>query len=122
MIAFKDDIFMSYLLFKLFDRGSQPALDATGGTRCGISTDWISELANTSQRPRQKSWDALAAVVFGQAHSSQYAVSNGVRLYGQALSELRYRLSNSEDWCSDTTLASMTAFYMYEVSHQAILV
>jgi hypothetical protein len=122
LTAFKDDIFISYLLFKLFERDSRYALNAATEPQCGIPTDWIPQLVKTTQRPRQKSWDALAAIVFGQAHNSHDVITSALRLYGQALSELRNKLSNPDDRSTDSTLASMTALYMYEVSHRVMVV
>lgn len=121
LTAFKDDIYISYLLFKLFERENRCPLNAAAAPQCGIPTDWIPELVKTTERPRQKSWDALAAIVFGQAHNSHDVITSALRLYGQALSELRNKLSKPDDQCTDSTLASMTALYMYEVSHRVII-
>jgi len=60
-----------------------------------LTADWVPELVNTPQKPRHKSWDALAAIVFGQAHNNDDVITNALRLYGQALSELRSQLSKS---------------------------
>lgn len=115
LTAFKDDIFTSYLLFKLFEGGEAYPLNPGKGPRCGITADWIPELLHTTHRPRQKSWDALAAVVYGQAHSIQQVRTDALKLYGQALLEFRTRLLNPDERFTDCTLASMTALYMHEV-------
>lgn len=121
LTAFKDDIFISYLFFKLFGRDNRHSWNAEAEADCGIPTDWIPELVQTSQRPRQKSWEALAAIFFGQAHNNHGVMISALKLYGQALSELRNKLSNPDDCGTDSTLASMTALYMYEVSHDLFL-
>jgi hypothetical protein len=118
LTAFKDDILISYLLFKLFERDNRYPSDTEAESQCGMPTDWIPELVNTPQRPRQKSWEALATVVFGQAHNDHGIMASALRLYGQALSEIRNKLSDANDRCADSTLASITALYMYEVSHE----
>ncbi len=110
LTAFKDNIFISYLFHKLFGQ-------ASGGysctpSQCGMPANW---LINTARNPRHKSWDALAALVFGQAHCNNNVKLNALALYGQALLELRERLSNPADRRSDSMVAIMTAFYMYEV-------
>jgi len=115
LTAFKDDIFISYLFSKLFE-GSNG-----GENRCGLPMDWIPELVKTPQKSRHKSWDALAAIVFGQAHKSYNVITNAFVLYGQALSELRDKLSNPDDRRTDSVLASMTALYVYEVSYKVII-
>lgn len=116
LTAFKDDIFISYLYSKLFETEYRYPSNAVGD-RCGLPADWILELANTFQKPRYKSWDALAAIVFGQAHQCNDVVTTALGLYGQALSELSRALSNANDRCTDSTLASMTALYKYDVSY-----
>ncbi|KFZ24795.1 hypothetical protein V502_00736 [Pseudogymnoascus sp. VKM F-4520 (FW-2644)] len=113
LMAFKDDIFISYLYSKLFEAEYRYPSNAVGD-RCGLPADWILELASTSQKPRYKSWDALAAIVFGQAHQCNDVITTALGLYGQALSELSLALSNSNERCTDSTLASMTALYKYE--------
>lgn len=84
--------------------------------RCGLPADWVSELKATSEKPRCKAWDALAAIVFGRAHRNNNVVMEAHRLYGQALPELRTSLSDLAERRADGTLASMTALYTYEVS------
>lgn len=118
LTAFKDDVFFSFLFLKVFGGDYGYSLDATWGSRCGLPKDWIPELLKTPQEGRHKSWDALATLFFGQAHNSSHVITNAHRLYGQALSELHSKLSDPNDWCSDSTLASITALYMYEVSHE----
>jgi Fungal Zn(2)-Cys(6) binuclear cluster domain len=120
LTAFKDDMFMSYLLSEFFEGKDRNPSYALGETRCGLPPDWIPELVKTPQKPRYKSWDALAAIVFGQAHNSCDAVTIALRLYGQALSELRDKLSSPDNSCTDSTLASITALYLCEVSHKDI--
>ncbi|KAJ5810375.1 uncharacterized protein N7503_002593, partial [Penicillium pulvis] len=114
LTAFRDDIFISYLFSKMFRGEYQHPLNATREIQCGLPTHWIPELVKTPQRPRQRSWDALAAIVFGQSHNSQDVMTHALKLYGQALSELRNKLSNPDDRCTESTLASMTALYIYE--------
>lgn len=121
LTAFKDDIFMSYLVPKLFGEYGHPS-NAAGEIRCGLPIDWICELVRTPEKPRYKSWDALAAVIFGQAHNSYEVIANALKLYGQALAELRNQLSNPYDRRTDSTLASITALYMYEVSNIVVIV
>jgi hypothetical protein len=113
LTPFKDDIFVSYLYSKLFKREGDE-------NRCGLSKGWVTELVETPQKPRYKSWDALAAIVFGQAHKSDEVIENAHVLYGHALSELRKKLSGSDDWRTDSILASMTALSIYEVSHHSL--
>ena len=114
LTAFKGDILISYLYSKLFEAEYRYPSTAVGD-RCGLPADWILELANTPQKPRYKSWDALAAIVFGQAHQCNDLIITALKLYGQALSELSYALSNTSDRVTDSTLASMTALYKYDV-------
>jgi hypothetical protein len=111
LTAFKDDIFTSYLYAKLFtqEEGDENC--------CGLPKGWVLELVKTPHRPHYKSWDALAAIVFGQAHKDHGVITDAILVYGQALSELREKLSNSDDWHTDSILASMTALSIYEVSH-----
>jgi hypothetical protein len=78
LTPFKDDIFISYLYSKLFKREGDE-------NRCGLPKGWVTELVETPQKPRYKSWDALAAIVFGQAHKSQGVIENAHVLYGHAL-------------------------------------
>jgi hypothetical protein len=119
LTAFKDDIFISYLLCRFFERDGPYLAHTTGqSSRCGLPADWIPELG--SEKPRYKSWDALATIVFGQAHQSYDVISLAFRLYGQALSELRSELSSSENRCTDSTLASITALYLYEVGYKFV--
>ena len=120
LTTFKDDIFTSYLLSKLFEGKYRCPSGATEETQCGLPADWVPELVNTPQKPRHKSWDALAAIVFGQAHNNDDVITNALSLYGQALSELRSQLSNPDNRHGDSTLASITALYMYEVSYRVI--
>lgn len=120
LTAFKDDIFISYLLCRFFE-GDGPYLAHTTteqSSRCGLPADWIPELAG--EKPRYKSWDALATIVFGQAHQSYDVIRLAFRLYGQALSELRSELSSFENRCTDSTLASITALYLYEVGYKFV--
>ncbi|KAF4415473.1 hypothetical protein FACUT_13377 [Fusarium acutatum] len=63
----------------------------------------------------QKSWVALAALVFGQAHNHRDATASAHELYGQALSAFRHGLSCSDDRFAEDRLASLTALYMYEM-------
>lgn len=112
LTAFKNEILISYLLSKLFEGYGRER-------RCGLPNIWASELVESTERPRHKSWDALAAIVFGQAHKRQDVITNGLELYGQALSELRNKLSDPDDRETESVLASMTALYMYEVSDKA---
>ncbi|KAF5002427.1 hypothetical protein FGRMN_439 [Fusarium graminum] len=63
----------------------------------------------------EKSWIALAALVFGQAHNHQDATASAHKLYGQALCAFRNGLSRSDDRFAEDGLVSVTAFYMYEM-------
>ncbi|KFY20334.1 hypothetical protein V491_03798 [Pseudogymnoascus sp. VKM F-3775] len=112
-VLISGDILISYLYSKLFEAEYRYPSTAVGD-RCGLPADWILELANTPQKPRYKSWDALAAIVFGQAHQCNDLIITALKLYGQALSELSYALSNTSDRVTDSTLASMTALYKYD--------
>ena len=109
LTAFKDEIFITYLCSKLYKREYRDSV------KCGLPTNWISELIETPQKPRYKSWDALAAIIFGQAHNSPGVITNAHGIYGEALSELRHELSNRVDRSTDSMLASITALYMCEV-------
>jgi hypothetical protein len=120
LTAFKDDLFMSYLFSKMFGREYGYSLDSAGETRCGFPADWISELVRTPQKPGQKSWDALAAIIFGQAHNDSFVITTAFTLYGQAPSELRIQLQDPDVRRTDSTLASITALYVYEVSQKRI--
>jgi hypothetical protein len=119
LTAFKDDIFISYLFFKFF-QGEHEYPFKNAGDTCVLPKEWIPELVKTSQQPHQKAWHALAAVTFGNAHNKSDVVKNSFKLYGQALSELRCKLSSPDAWRTDSTLASMTALYIYEVSHKSL--
>lgn len=112
LTAFKDEIFISYLFSKLFegDHGGK-------SHRCGLPNDWTLELVKTPQKPRHKSWDALAAILFGRAHKSHDVITKAIVLNGQALSELCDKLSNPDNWHDNSMLASITALYIYEVSY-----
>jgi len=112
LTAFKDNIFISYLFSKLFEG------ECVNSLNCGLPVDWIPELTMSPQKVRDKSWDALAAIVFGQAHNSHNLIIDSLRVYGQALSELRNKLSNPDNRYTDSTVASMTALYRYEVSQR----
>ncbi|KAH8589522.1 hypothetical protein B0O99DRAFT_636687 [Bisporella sp. PMI_857] len=114
LTAFKDDIFMSYLVSKLFGETRYP-WNAAEETRCGLPIAWITELVKTPQMLRYKSWDSLAAIIFGQAHKSANVITNARRLYGQALVEIRNQLSDPDDRRAESTLASITALSMYEI-------
>lgn len=123
LTAFKDDIFISYLLSKLFEGDDLYPLDDTRTAKCGsLPKEWTPELVANALKPRHKSWDALAAIVFGQAHKSRDVITDALKLYGHALSELREKLSDAKDRQTDSTLASMTALYMYEVRDKFIVV
>jgi hypothetical protein len=113
LTAFKEEIFISYLLDKMFEKQCYQ-LGTTSEIRYGLPADWIPELIATPQKQRSKSWDALAAIVFGQTHKNFDAIAHAYRLYGQALTELRSELS----YPTGSTLMSMTALYKYEVSYK----
>jgi hypothetical protein len=116
LTAFRDNIFISYLLSKLFEGNDRYPLSHTRVAKCGsLPTEWIPELVEKARTPRHKSWDALAAIVFGQAHKSRDVITDALRLYGHALPELREKLLDAKDRQTDSTLASVTALYMYEV-------
>jgi hypothetical protein len=116
LTAFKNDILISYLLFKLFEGEDRYSSTSIIAAKCGdLPTEWIPKFVQKPQKPRHKSWDALAAIVFGQAHKRDDMIGDGLGLYGQALTELRENLENPEELKLDSTLASMTALYMYEV-------
>ena len=105
LTAFKDDIFISHLVSKYFE----------GESPCGLPKEWTTELIKTSQYPRPKSWDALAAIVYGQAYKSHIVITYARGLYGQALLELCSQLSNPNNRYANSTMASITALYIYEV-------
>ncbi|KAH9207066.1 hypothetical protein DL95DRAFT_450493 [Leptodontidium sp. 2 PMI_412] len=96
LVAFKDNILMSFLAFKLLGR-SREGDDCQYSLQCGLPTIWLAKKPHENQH---KSWHTLAAIVFGQAHT---------------LSDIRSELSTAERHLSDETLASMTALYMYEI-------
>ena len=112
---FEDNIMISYLCFKLVGHGDSNSSTTASISQCAIPKQWVSELTTIAGRPRHKSWDALAAVVFGRAHNDQKVVCRALTTYGQALSELRGRLSNPDEWAADSMLAAITALYMHEV-------
>ncbi|KFA79343.1 hypothetical protein S40288_03536 [Stachybotrys chartarum IBT 40288] len=120
LTAVKDNVFMSYLLFKLFETSDRNPMIGGGETRCGVRPDWTVALVKIGGILSQKSWAALAALVFGQAHSSRDATISARELYGQALSEFRHRLSRSDDQSAKDGLASLTALYMYEIAKSII--
>jgi hypothetical protein len=115
LTAFKDDIFISFLVYKFFEAESPCPLYITEQSPCGLPIEWTHELVKTPQRPRPKSWDALAAIVFGQANKSYDVIKSALGLYWQALSELRVQLSDPRNRHSHSTLASITALYIYQV-------
>jgi len=116
LTAFKDDIFISFLVYKFFEAGRPSLLYAAEQSSCGLPIEWTHELVRTPQKPRPKSWDALAAFVFGQANRSSDVIKSALGLYCQALSELRVQLSHPRNQHSHSTLASVTALYIYQVS------
>lgn len=121
LTAFKDDIFISYLFFKFFQGEHEYPFKDAGGDTCVLPREWIPELEKTSQQTHQKAWHALAAVAFGNAHNKSDVVKYSFRLYGEALLELRCKLLSPDEWHTDSTLASMTALYIYEVSFPVIV-
>jgi len=114
LTAFKDDIFISHLVYRFFEGKHRHLMNAAAKSPCGLPIEWIAELVNTPQKPRLKSWDALAAVVYGQANKNYDIITSAVRIYGQALSELRFQLSDPHNRYVDSTLASITALYTYQ--------
>jgi hypothetical protein len=115
LTAFKDDMFISFLVHKFFEAGKPSPLSVTKHSSCGLPIEWTHELVSTPQKPRPKSWDALAAIVFGQANRSSDVIKSALGLYCQALSEVRVQLSHPRNQHSHSTLASVTALYIYQV-------
>ncbi|PVH74919.1 hypothetical protein DL98DRAFT_575375 [Cadophora sp. DSE1049] len=109
-IAFKDDIFMSFLASKLLGEGGVG--NSQHSPLCGLPTRW---LVRQRQADQNKAWSALAAIVFGQAHKSLDSTKNAYAMYGQALSNIRTEISVPGYLPSEDTLATMTALYMYEI-------
>ena len=118
LTAFREDIFMSYLSFKLFETSDRYLMLNGGDTQCGITQDWTPALVRTSTTGYQTSWVALAALVFGKAHNHRDATASAHELYGQALSACRHGLVRSDDRSAEDGLASLTALYMYEVGYR----
>lgn len=112
LTAFKDDISISFLVSKFFETEHPHFAERYS---CGLPIEWIYELIKTPQKPRLKSWDALATIVYGQANRSHDLIRSALGLYAQALSELRMQLSDPHIRQSHSVLASITALYMYQV-------
>lgn len=93
-------------------------LSTTAEIQCGLPANWIPQLVATPQKQRSRSWDTLAAIVFGQAHKNFNAITHAHRLYGQALAELPSELS----YPTGSTLMYMTALYKYEVRYKLVIV
>ena len=110
LTAFVDDIIMSFLLSKMFESEDRYS------SKCGLPTEWLPELVKAPQKPYYKSWQALAAIIYGKAHGSFNMINHAIQLYSQAVSDLRQKLPNLHRHSSDGALASVTALYMYEVS------
>jgi hypothetical protein len=121
LTAFKDDIFISFLVFKFFKLEHSTTLYTAKESSCGLPVDWTHYLINTPQKSRSKSWDALAAIVYGQAYQSYDVITSALQLYWQALSELRKLLSESRERHTHSTLASITALYIYQVGPKNML-
>lgn len=118
LTAFKDDIFISYLVSRYFGGENTSPFSVTTASPCGLPKEWTTELINTAQKPRHKSWNALAAIVFGKAHGNYEVITHAIGRYGQALLELRTQLSNPSKRYATSTVASITALYIYEVRLQ----
>jgi hypothetical protein len=106
-IAFSEEIFLSFLIEKLFDGRNQ--IDRSGW--------WIATShAITSTKTPRLSLMALATMFYGRAHGLQDVVRKAKVLYGEALPSLRADIASSEEAWSFGTLASVTTLSMFEVS------
>lgn len=113
-VAFKDNIYVSYLVSKLFEGRCPFGRNTVGNTGlvCGNSHGtWVNEIA---EEPHMT---ALAAMTFGHAHYSSVIIRESRKSYGKALLNLRADLTKLSATTSFEIIASITALCMYEVSH-----
>jgi Fungal Zn(2)-Cys(6) binuclear cluster domain len=120
VIAFKDDMLVSFLVSKVYQGRSHCHKLLMGSQYgppliipCGGRGSWILEMAKSPN----KSIHALAAMFFGPAHDLHDMTTSALQTYGLALSEMRSRLLASDLPTDFTTSASMTALCMFEVRH-----
>jgi Fungal Zn(2)-Cys(6) binuclear cluster domain len=119
LIAFKDDIFLSYLVSKLFEGRNLFVVSNVGLAKERLVLDegiWVGQLLKTSH----KSLDALAAMLFGQGHHLSDVTRESRKLYGEALSNVRADLLDSSAIERFNTLAAVTALCMYEVCYHRL--
>jgi len=102
LTAFKDTICLSYLVKKLRE-------DRAGSAK----SIWIEE----TSRGSHNALNALATMVFGQAHRSRDTIMEARKSYGKALVDVRFALADASRYQTFDTLASVSALCMYEVSH-----
>lgn len=107
--AFKDNIFISFLVAKMFE-GRAPCLFDYTSTQCAPGW-WITEMTKAPN----KSLDALATMGFAIFHGLRDEMTYSVKLYGEALQGLRNALVNGDAVWKFDTLAAVTALCMYEV-------
>ena len=100
--AFKDNIFISFLLTKLFD----------GSNRFSSNGWWAVEAVRW--KTSSLSLRALASMLFGRAHAQPSIIMRGLRHYSEALASLRDDLLNS-DGRKFSALAATSSLSMYEV-------
>ena len=92
LIAFSDDISMSFFVNKIFVirahyHGAFLNVRGVGGVP---DTWWVHEAAKQSP----KSLQALASMFFGRANAVAEMITKAIELYGESIAELRTELTN----------------------------
>jgi hypothetical protein len=106
--AFRDNIFISFLLARLFD----------GSDRFSSNGWWVVEAVKS--KTSSLSLRALATMLWGRAHGHPSIIMRGIRHYSEALSSLRDDLFRSEGR-TFSALAATSSLSMYEVCGSYVL-
>jgi Fungal Zn(2)-Cys(6) binuclear cluster domain len=117
VLAFKDDVLLSFLASKIF-QGRSHCQRLVPGSQfrppvipCGSRGSWMVEIAKSPNI----SLRALAEIFFGPAHHLHDMKVSALQLYGKALTDMRRRLIASDSLLDFETAASMTMLCMFEV-------
>lgn len=118
LTAFKDNLFISFLVSRMFE-GRAPCLFDYGTDDGATSSSgwWVAEMMKTPSKPL----DALATTYFARSHGLHDAVTGGLKLYGEAILDLRDALLDANSVWGFETLAATTALCMLEVQSTLLL-